>query len=103
MSRTLSRALSRTEPSLRRLAVTASTSFATGLLAGAVFWALHVRSPAPPWLALTGLLGMVIGEHAAGRLSKNLFRSRPAQSRDGSRHSPVPTGPARGTADGWLP
>lgn len=32
-----------------------------GLLAGAIYSLIRVRSPAPPMVALVGLLGMVIG------------------------------------------
>ena len=37
-------------------------SFAVGLMVGAVYALLRVRSPAPPLVALAGLLGMVWGE-----------------------------------------
>jgi XapX domain-containing protein len=37
-------------------------SLATGLLVGAVYGLLGVRSPAPPVVALVGLLGMLAGE-----------------------------------------
>jgi XapX domain-containing protein len=33
-----------------------------GLLVGAIYGLLHVRSPAPPVVALVGLLGMLVGE-----------------------------------------
>lgn len=36
-------------------------SLLAGLLAGAIYSAIRVRSPAPPIVALIGLLGMVIG------------------------------------------
>jgi XapX domain-containing protein len=39
-------------------------SFAAGLLVGAIYGLLHVRSPAPPVIALVGLLGILIGEQA---------------------------------------
>ena len=39
-------------------------SFLVGLLVGLLYAAVKVRSPAPPLVALTGLLGMVIGEAA---------------------------------------
>ena len=32
-----------------------------GILAGAIYSLIHVRSPAPPMVALVGLLGIVIG------------------------------------------
>lgn len=37
-------------------------SLAAGLLVGVIYSLLHVRSPAPPLVALLGLLGMLIGE-----------------------------------------
>lgn len=37
-------------------------SLLMGAVAGALYYALHVQSPAPPIIALLGLLGMLIGE-----------------------------------------
>jgi XapX domain-containing protein len=37
-------------------------SFSVGLFVGVLYYVLRVRSPAPPIIALTGLLGMVPGE-----------------------------------------
>ena len=37
-------------------------SFLVGLVVGALYAMLRVRSPAPPLIALAGLLGMVWGE-----------------------------------------
>ena len=37
-------------------------SLAVGLLVGVLYYLLNVKSPAPPFVALVGLLGMVIGE-----------------------------------------
>jgi len=37
-------------------------SFAVGLLVGIAYALLRVKSPAPPLVALAGLLGMVWGE-----------------------------------------
>ena len=37
-------------------------SFGAGLLAGVVYSLLDVRSPAPPVVALIGLLGILLGE-----------------------------------------
>jgi XapX domain-containing protein len=36
-------------------------SLLAGILAGAIYSLVRVRSPAPPMIALVGLLGMVIG------------------------------------------
>jgi XapX domain-containing protein len=37
-------------------------SFGAGLLVGAIYSLLNVRSPAPPLVALVGLLGILVGE-----------------------------------------
>jgi XapX domain-containing protein len=37
-------------------------SAAAGLLVGAIYGLLNVRSPAPPVIALVGLLGILVGE-----------------------------------------
>jgi XapX domain-containing protein len=37
-------------------------SLAAGLLVGVVYGLIHVRSPAPPVIALVGLLGILVGE-----------------------------------------
>jgi XapX domain-containing protein len=42
-------------------------SFAVGLVVGVVYALLRVKSPAPPLVALAGLLGMVWGEQVAAR------------------------------------
>jgi XapX domain-containing protein len=42
-------------------------SFAVGLVVGVAYGLLRVKSPAPPLVALVGLLGMVWGEQAAER------------------------------------
>ena len=48
-------------------------SFVVGLLVGVVYGAIRVKSPAPPIIALLGLLGMVLGEQAGGwLLTKNI-------------------------------
>lgn len=43
-------------------------SFVVGLLVGVVYGAIRVKSPAPPIIALVGLLGMVLGEQTGGWL-----------------------------------
>ncbi len=37
-------------------------SLAVGLLVGVIYSLLNVRSPAPPMIALIGLLGILVGE-----------------------------------------
>ncbi len=39
-------------------------SFGVGILVGVLYYVLNVRSPAPPVVALIGLLGMLVGEQA---------------------------------------
>jgi XapX domain-containing protein len=39
-----------------------AVSFGVGLVVGLLYAFLRVRSPAPPLIALVGLLGMVLGE-----------------------------------------
>ena len=39
-------------------------SFAMGIVVGVLYGVLRVKSPAPPIVALLGLLGMVLGEQA---------------------------------------
>lgn len=39
-------------------------SFGAGLLVGVIYSLLQVRSPAPPVIALVGLLGILVGEQA---------------------------------------
>jgi XapX domain-containing protein len=41
-------------------------SFAVGLMVGILYALLRVKSPAPPLVALAGLLGMVWGEQLMG-------------------------------------
>ena len=52
-----------TEGSLEERAVKIYlVSVAVGVLVGIIYGLLDVRSPAPPAIALVGLLGMLIGE-----------------------------------------
>jgi XapX domain-containing protein len=39
-------------------------SLGAGLVIGLLYYLVRVQSPAPPLIALAGLLGIVIGEHA---------------------------------------
>ncbi|MEN2787867.1 XapX domain-containing protein [Sphingomonas qilianensis] len=52
-------------------------SLGAGLLVGIVYSLLGVRSPAPPAIALVGLLGILIGEQAIP-LAQRLARHPPA-------------------------
>jgi XapX domain-containing protein len=37
-------------------------SLGVGVLVGVLYYLLNVKSPAPPFVALVGLLGIVVGE-----------------------------------------
>jgi XapX domain-containing protein len=47
-------------------------SLGAGVLIGVIYSAIKIRSPAPPLIALIGLLGMLIGEQAIASV-KHLF------------------------------
>jgi len=47
-------------------------SLAVGLLVGGLYSLLGVKSPAPPAVALVGLLGILIGEQAVPRIRQAL-------------------------------
>jgi XapX domain-containing protein len=49
-------------------------SFVVGLLVGIAYGVIRVKSPAPPIVALLGLLGMVLGEQAGAWLLTNKFQ-----------------------------
>ena len=51
-------------------------SLGAGILVGVVYSLLGVRSPAPPVIALIGLLGILLGEQAAP-LVKRVVQGRP--------------------------
>ena len=52
-------------------------SLGAGLLVGIVYSLLNVRSPAPPVIALVGLLGILVGEQIIP-LAKSLWSKEPA-------------------------
>jgi XapX domain-containing protein len=54
-------------------------SLAVGLLVGVIYGLLHVRSPAPPVVALVGLLGILIGEQIPPVVS-HLIAKAPASA-----------------------
>lgn len=55
-------------------------SLATGLLAGLIYGLLNVRSPAPPVIALVGLLGILAGEQIPPLVTRILRGERMAIS-----------------------
>jgi XapX domain-containing protein len=48
-------------------------SLGVGFGVGLLYWLLKVQSPAPPLVALAGLLGMVLGEHAIPLVKAQFF------------------------------
>lgn len=44
-------------------------SLAAGVFIGLIYALLNVRSPAPPAVALIGLLGMIIGSSLGGKIT----------------------------------
>lgn len=51
-------------------------SICTGVLVGVIYAVLNVKSPAPPVVALLGLLGMLAGEQAVP-LVKRIWHKEP--------------------------
>ena len=54
-------------------------SLGAGMLAGLLYGLINVRSPAPPAIALVGLLGMLIGEQIVP-VAKRLLDGEPITS-----------------------
>ncbi|WP_413721864.1 DUF1427 family protein [Sodalis sp. RH23] len=52
-------------------------SLGAGVLIGLVYALLKVRSPAPPAIALIGLLGMLIGEQLSALVISQAFAAQP--------------------------
>jgi XapX domain-containing protein len=55
-------------------------SLAVGLLVGVIYALFNVRSPAPPVIALVGLLGILLGEQIPPLLKHALRPEKTAQS-----------------------
>jgi len=67
-------------------------SLTIGLAVGVVYGLLRFRSPAPPLIALVGLLGMLVGEQAVvqlrGRSQGRRSASAPSVIVEGSKRGP---------------
>jgi len=50
-------------------------SLVVGLLVGGIYGILNVKSPAPPMIALIGLLGILLGEQAVP-IARQLFNGQ---------------------------
>jgi XapX domain-containing protein len=53
-------------------------ALAVGILVGGIYALLNVRSPAPPLVALVGLLGILLGEQVVP-LGRGLLFEKPSQ------------------------
>ncbi|ALE54747.1 DUF1427 family protein [Paraburkholderia sp. SIMBA_055] len=75
-------------------------SLGVGFGVGLLYWLLKVQSPAPPLIALAGLLGMVLGEHAIPVVKGQLFTPSAAvqsapPAADGAAQKPLAPGAAK--------
>jgi XapX domain-containing protein len=65
-------------------------SFAVGLMVGVAYALLRVKSPAPPLVALAGLLGMVWGEQLIERFLAQKGAEVHVSSKQGAPSGVVP-------------
>lgn len=78
-------------------------SFAVGLLVGVLYGVIRVKSPAPPIVALLGLLGMVLGEQLGGWiLAKNVSLPHTASVCLVAKHWDEPAG-SQAALPGTIP
>ena len=65
-------------------------SLLMGLVVGVAYGFVQVRSPAPPVIALVGLLGMVLGEQAVGLAKQHFMPPAPTSIQEvpGDLHGP---------------
>jgi XapX domain-containing protein len=66
-------------------------SFGVGLMVGVAYALLRVKSPAPPLVALAGLLGMVWGEQLIERFLAQKGSDVHVSSTQGASSGVVPT------------
>jgi XapX domain-containing protein len=71
-------------------------SLAAGALVGAVYALLGVKSPAPPTIALIGLLGILLGEQAVP-VARKLVAGEPVLAFIKSDCAPSILGPQAGS------
>jgi len=83
-------------------------SLATGALVGIIYSLLNVRSPAPPVIALLGLLGMLVGEQvvptvkrivAGEPITMTWFRTECVPKITGAPPAPGKTADAAGASE----
>jgi XapX domain-containing protein len=70
------------------------SSLGIGLAVGVLYGLLRFRSPAPPLIALVGLLGMLVGEQAVSMIRAHIASPPPpAASTPRPEHTPTPGDP----------
>ena len=67
-------------------------SLLMGLAVGVAYGLVHVRSPAPPLIALVGLLGIVLGEQGVDLMKS--YGMTPVLNSEPSYKPPIPRRPA---------
>ena len=82
-------------------------SLILGVIVGVIYGLVKVRSPAPPAIALLGLLGMLAGEQAVSFVRSHMFKNEMqfsvspdrdgAEIADGVRGSTKTSGPSEAT------
>jgi XapX domain-containing protein len=73
-------------------------SLILGVAVGVVYGLVKVRSPAPPAIALLGLLGMLAGEQAVSLVRSHVFKSGiQLNAASGDRGEAVISGDVSGT------
>ena len=61
-------------------------SMAVGVLIGLIYAVVGVRSPAPPIIALLGLLGILLGENGYGYIRSRLGHTSPTTKTQDQTH-----------------
>ena len=72
-------------------------SLILGVAVGVVYGFVKVRSPAPPAIALLGLLGMLAGEQAVSLVKSQVFKSGVQRSATPDRGEAAMADDLRGT------
>jgi XapX domain-containing protein len=75
-------------------------SLAVGLAVGVIYGLIKVRSPAPPAIALLGLLGMLAGEQAVPLVKSYLFGREPPSRSAPREPDRAVAAPEPGTGEG---
>lgn len=77
-------------------------SLGAGLLVGHIYSLLGIRSPAPPAIALVGLLGILVGEQALPYVKQHVHVSPAATASSASRANSAPkTQDYESIREGW--